>query len=558
MSDSNKDRDKPEKAETPASPKESRPVSGPEENPARTESGEDILFPKKPETERKQTAERYQKRSRFANLILLLILATGFYLLGHLTNPEQFDHTKQALRDMVVFIQNQVVPYKEKMVDYIETRIQRPKTGEAPKQEGSGTTVQGPPVAQREKPEQSRKVKYWQAPMDPSYISDKPGKGPMGMDLVPVYEDEAGPGKITINPNITQNIGIKTATVRERKLTRQIRTIGTLTYDERKVHHIHTKFGGWIEKLYVNFTGQKVEKNDIVMDIYSPELVSTQEEFLLALQYKDSLEDSPFDEVRHGAQTLLASTRRRLELFDVAPHQIEELIQTRKVKKTMHIHSAIRGFVVHKKAEHGQYVEPGTPLYTIADLSNIWVLADIYEYELPWVKVGQKAVMTLSYFPGKEFKGKVTYIDPFMDPKTRTLKVRMEFRNPDWKLKPDMYANVLLESTITKKGVAVPEQAVLRSGEKDFVIVQVGPGRFIPREVRLGVQSEGFFQVMDGLKAGETVVTSSNFLIDSESSLREALDKLGMPGTQTSSEKTQKTKKELKLQLDERNKSHVH
>lgn len=550
MSETDKNKDQPDKRKsrataargTPPSQKTGAPRKGAGEE-------EDVLFPKEQEPEAVKETLRPRTGFRWTNLILLFVLISGFYLLGHLTNPEQFETTRQAVRDFIVFSKERIAPVKDKVVEYIETQTEELRGKEQPTEEATQKKV---PSDKAGKPE--RKVKYWQAPMNPSYKSDKPGKSPMGMDLVPVYEDEVEePGKVRIEPGVIQKIGIKTAKVQSRELTRQIRTIGRLTYDERRVHHIHTKFGGWIEKLYVDFTGQKVEEDDMVMEIYSPELVSTQEEFLLALQYKESLEDSPFAEIRRGAETLLTSTRRRLELFDVAQHQIEELIKTRKVKKTMHIHSPTRGFVVKKKAEHGQYVDPGTPLYTIADLSNIWVLADIYEYELPWVKVGQDAEMSLSYFPGKRFKGKVTYIDPFLDPKTRTVKVRMEFENPKWELKPDMYANVFLKSTIAKQGVAVPEEAVIRSGEKDMVIVLVDGGRFESREVSLGVQAQGYYQVLKGIKPGETVVTSSSFLIDSESRLKEAMDKFETTPQKSKADKVQQSQQKLELKLDEKN-----
>ncbi|NIU95520.1 MAG: efflux RND transporter periplasmic adaptor subunit [Nitrospinaceae bacterium] len=349
----------------------------------------------------------------------------------------------------------------------------------------------------------------------------------MGMDLVPVYEgEEMDPGQIKISPTVTQNIGIKTQKVARRTLRHEIRTVGRLTYDERKVHHVHTKTGGWIEKLHVDFTGQEVKKNDLLMEIYSPDLVSTQEELVLALKYKESLKESEYGELRKSADSLMESTRKRLELFDVPKHQIDELIKNKTITKTMHIHSPARGFVIEKKALEGMHVQPGMSIYQIADLSNIWVLADIYEYEVPWLKVGQYAEMNLSYFPGEKFTGKVTFIDPFMDPTTRTLKVRMEFPNPKWELKPDMYANVVIKSSVKKRGLVIPEEAVLHSGNRTLVIVSTDSGRFDSREVTLGVQAGGYFQVLKGLRRGEKVVISSNFLIDSESKLQEAISKL--------------------------------
>ncbi len=526
------------------------------ESASERDDGE-VLFPLVKHVKPKTRPPADPGSFRWLNLVLLFVLVTGFYFLGFLTGPAQWEGTKRAFSEFISFSKERIIPVKEDVKEYIETKIQREKSPEGTMREGSGSENQKMPMPEMKQKKEERKVKYWQAPMDPSYKRDNPGKSPMGMDLIPVYEDVTEDSAIKINPTVVQNIGVKTEKVKVRKLTHNIRTTGTLTYDERKVHHIHTKFGGWIEKLYVDFTGQEVDHDDMLMEIYSPELVSTQEEFLLALQYKESLEDSPFREIRRGAQTLLSSTRRRLELFDVAQHQIQELIKTRKVKKTMHIHSPTRGFVVHKKAEHGQYVEPGTPLYTIADLSSIWVMADIYEYEMPWVKIGQEATMNLPYFPGKQFKGKVTYIDPFLDPKTRTIKVRMEFENPEWALKPDMYANVTLKSPLSRDGVAVPEQAVIRSGNMDLVVVQNKKGQFETRQVALGVEAEGYYQVLKGLKSGETVVTSSAFLIDSESRLKEAMDKLDSSSGNPEPKETQKPGR-LELKLDNKKTVHNH
>lgn len=482
------------------------------------EQEEEIIFPSK--TLEKPETPAMKIRIKFSplKLLALVILAVGVYFAGYLTSPEKFQATVDQFKEWISASQEAVAPYQEKLTEAIETKVKK-KEVEPPAPE----IKEGGKSPAKEK----RKIKYWKAPMNPGFVRDKPGKGPMGMDLVPVYEDEASvAGQIKINPTMVQNIGVKTVKIKKRTLARKIRTIGTLTYDERLVYHIHTKYEGWIEKLHVNFTGQEVDQNEMLMEIYSPELVSTQEEFLLALKYKDSLEKSPFTEIGEAADTLLKSTRKRLELLDVPNHQIETLIREKKITKTMHIHSPVRGFVIEKKALQGMRVKPGMSLYMIADLSNIWVMADIYEYELPWVKLGQKVEMNLSYFPGKKFVGKVTYIDPFLDAKTRTNKVRMEFANPSWKLKPDMYANVTIKSTIAKRGVAVPEEAVIHSGERDIVIVQNPSGTFESRQLTLGPQAEGYYQVLKGLRAGEIVVTSSNFLIDSESNLEEALSKL--------------------------------
>ncbi len=373
-----------------------------------------------------------------------------------------------------------------------------------------------------------KKILYWQAPMDPTFISEKPGKSPMGMDLIPVYEgDETTEGGIKIDPVTVQNIGVKTELAKKIHLKKEIRTIGRVDYDERKITDVTTKIEGWIEKLNVNFTGQEVREGQSLIEIYSPELVSTQEEYLLALKYKGTLQESSSPEILKGSESLLESTRRRLRLWDISEAQIKKLAETGQVQKRMVINSLSRGVVIDKMAVEGMYVKNGMPLYRLADISTIWVYTDIYEYELPWIKLGQKAVMTLSYIPGKKFTGKVTYIYPYLEEKTRTVKVRLEFSNPRWELKPGMYADVVIESDLGREAVAVPSYAVIRSGKRNIVVLNKGNGLFDPREVTVGVEvADNFIEIIDGVKEGDEIVTSSHFLIDSESNLNEAIQKM--------------------------------
>jgi len=482
---------------------------------------EETLFPNRGKKGRGEGTNN-QKSSPWRRMFFYLAIAIGIFILGFLAKPENLRWGIDTAKNLFSGTIKSLEPAKEKLdtqMDHVMDKvIAREEIPAPPSAAPEGQKSAAPP---------ERKIKYWQAPMNPSYTSDKPGKSPMGMELVPVYEEPEGDGAgIRISPTVTQNIGVKTETLKARPLTRDIRAVGILAYDERQVTHIHTKYEGWIEKLYVDFTGQEVNKDDLLVEIYSPELVSTQEEFLLAMKYNETLKESPFSEIGQGADRLLQSTRRRLELFDVPEHQIEQLIQSKKITKTLHIHSPFRGFVIKKNVLKGMFVKPGMGLYVIANLNTIWVLADVYEYEIPWVKVGQEAEMSLTYQPNKTFKGKVTYIDPFMDPKTRTLKVRMEFNNPNWELKPDMYANVRLKSTISRSALAVPREAVIHSGEKEIVLVQTPKGNFESRTVKLGPEAEGYYQVLSGLKTGEKVVTSSSFLIDSESRLKESLRKM--------------------------------
>ena len=501
-------------------------------SPLGEEDEVEIIFPKNKTEPMRQAPQPKRTLLKFLALALLLI---GVYLLGYVTNPEKFDETVSNIKEIYFLVIKEAGPLEKKITEFIEAKI---KNKPAPNSTGHKTAGEETLLTS------GKKIKYWQAPMNPSFIRDEPGKSPMGMDLVPVYEDQGEEDEqvIRINPTITQNIGVKTETVKIRNLSRTIRTIGRLTYDERKVMHVHTKYEGWIEKMQVDYTGKEVKKGELLMEIYSPEMVSTQEEFLLALKYSESFKDNPFPEITLGADRLLNSTRRKLELLDVSKQQIDALIRDRKISKTMQVLSPVDGFVINKPAVHGMRVVPGKSLYTIADLSNIWVLADIYEYELPWIKIGQPVKMELPYYPGKEFSGKVTHIDPYLESKTRTIKLRMEFDNKNGELKPEMYSNITLESIIDKKAVAVPEEAVIHSGKRDIVVLLTKSGGFQSREVTLGAAADGYYQVLKGLEEGEEVVVSSNFLLDSESRLRE--------GIQNLEEKTPEPMPGMKLKMD--------
>jgi Cu(I)/Ag(I) efflux system membrane fusion protein/cobalt-zinc-cadmium efflux system membrane fusion protein len=372
-----------------------------------------------------------------------------------------------------------------------------------------------------------RKIKYWRAPMDPTYISDKPGKSPMGMDLIPVYEDEIEEGAITIDPVTVQNMGLRVAPVKTGKLTRTIRTVGHIDYDEKKLYTINTKIAGWIEKLYVNTTGEIVEKGQPLLEIYSPELVSTQEEYLSSLKSYEELKNSPFEDVGKGASELLSSTRKRLENWDIDKDQIRRLEQDGKIKKTLTIYSPAKGVVINKNAIEGAFIEAGADLFHIADLSTVWVLGTIYEYELPFVKLGQKVNISLSYIPGETFEGKLTYIYPYLNQMTRDVKVRLEFPNPEFKLKPEMYANLVIESELAGERVLIPEEAVIHSGKREIVFVDMGKGKYSPREIQSGASGEeGVIEVKNGLLPGEMVVTSAQFMLDSESKTQEAIQKM--------------------------------
>jgi multidrug efflux pump subunit AcrA (membrane-fusion protein) len=370
---------------------------------------------------------------------------------------------------------------------------------------------------------------HWKAPMDPTYVRDAPGKSPMGMDLVPVCPGEGGPGApgIRIDAAVLQDIGVRTAPVERRDLARRVRAVGRVAYDERRVSHVHTKIQGWVESLQVQYEGEMVKRGQPLLAIYSPALVSTQEELLQAARYREMTGKSDFPDVVEGGEALFRASRRRLELWDIPDADIQRLLETKKVRKSLTLYAPTAGVVVSLKVREGMEVAPNQNLYTIADLSRVWVMADVYEYELPWVAVGQEGVVELSYLPGEEFSGRVTYVYPFLDPKTRTARVRIELPNPKLVLKPDMYANVIIETGVHKGALAVPTEAVIRSGKRSLAIVALGEGRFLPRQVTTGIESgDGWVEIESGLEEGERVVTSGQFLIDSESRLREAVEKL--------------------------------
>ncbi|MEJ2471866.1 MAG: efflux RND transporter periplasmic adaptor subunit [Desulfuromonadales bacterium] len=397
------------------------------------------------------------------------------------------------------------------------------------------------------KPEGERKIKYWVAPMDPTYIRDEPGKSPMGMDLVPVYEDESPSGSaITIDPVTAQNMGVRTAPVERRDLHRTIRTVGLVDYDEPRVYSINAKVDGWIERLYVDQTGQVVKKGQPLLDIYSPKLVSAQEEYLLARRNRDALSKSTFSQISEGSSRLLEASRKRLKYFDISDKQIRQLEETGTVRKTMTLYAPYQGIVTMKMAYEGQYVKAGMELFKIGDISKVWVYADIYEYELPWIKVGQEAEVRLPYVGEQVLPAEITYIYPYVEPKTRTVKARLEFDNPGYELKPDMYVNVRIKARRVDDVLTVPAEAVLHSGETRRVFIALGNGKFEPRQVKVGLQGENnYIEIKQGVMEGEKVVTSAQFMFDSESKLREAIQKMLEP------KKDQPTKQEAHKDADE-------
>ncbi len=359
---------------------------------------------------------------------------------------------------------------------------------------------------------------YYTCGMHPWVILPRPGDCPIcHMDLTPIDPDKFT-GRIVIDPVVVQNMGVRIAPVISGPLTKMIRTVGTVEYNEREVRDVNIKVSGWIEKLHVDFVGARVEAGEPLFELYSPQLFAAQEEYLLAWRHRNQDSDS---------QNLLDAARTRLAYFDITDKQIKQLQVSGKSSKTMTLESPHSGVVIAKHANEGMMVDPGMQAFRIADLSKVWVLVTLYEYQLPYIESGMKATMSLPYIPGQTFEGEVIYIYPYLDTKTREVQVRLEFDNPGNLLKPGMFANVLMANTLAAEKTLSPRSAVIDTGDRQVAFVSRGEGKFEPRNVQTGVETgEGMIEIISGLKPGEMVVTSGQFLIDSESKMRESLAKM--------------------------------
>ena len=376
-----------------------------------------------------------------------------------------------------------------------------------------------------------RKILYWHDPMHPWYKSDKPGIAPdCNMALTPVYEgdenkdknSELPPGVIEVSPEKQQLIGVQFGTARYTDAAETIRAAAKVALDETRIAKVQSKLEGWIDQVFADFTGRAVRKGEPLLTIYSPEALATQQEYLLALRAKQEMAANPIHALHASTENLLAASRRRLELWDIGEEQIEQVARTGQTLKNLTLYAPMNGFVMERNAYAKQRVTTETVLYTIADLSTVWVIADVFEYEAGGVRVDMPATLTLAGLPGRTFHGRVSYILPQVDPMTRTLKVRIQFDNPGLVLKPDMYGDVELYAAGTRR-LTVPRDAVLDSGLKQIVFIDRGDGRFEPRNVKTGRQVGDRIEILSGLAAGERIVTSGNFLIDSESQLKAAM-----------------------------------
>lgn len=359
----------------------------------------------------------------------------------------------------------------------------------------------------------TRKILYWVAPMDANYRRDKPGKSPMGMDLVPVYADDNNQaGDAKISPAVENNLGVKTARVKAMDLSRVINTVGSVTVDENNIENIHTYTDGWIKNLYVKTTGELVKKGQLLFDLYSPTLNNAQSELLLALKNTNS--------------TLIRAARSKLMTLGMTDSQINELEKTRKVIERVNIYANKDGVISQLDVREGKFVQPNVDLVTIEGLSYVWVIAEVFERQAAWVAVGQPASATFPYMPGKAWQGEVKYVYPQLDPVTHTLRVRLRFPNPDFMIKPNMYASVRILGEKFKDALAIPRSALIRTGSGDRVVLALGDGHFRSQPVTVGIESGDYYQVLSGLKLDEKVVTRAQFLIDSESSVKAEFERM--------------------------------
>lgn len=383
-----------------------------------------------------------------------------------------------------------------------------------------------------------RKVLFYRNPMNPAITSPVPAKDEMGMDYVPVYADEAEKKAdegvtVSIDPAVVQNMNVKIAPVTRKDVTSEIRAVGYLDYDQEKMVTVSTKYSGWVEKVFVNYLGEPVRKGRPLFEIYSPELVQTEQDLLTAIAFAGRMKDAPRD-ARQRAEALVASARARLGYWDISREQVQRLVTSGEVARALVVTAPASGVVMKRMAGlEGMAVKPGMELFHIADLSSLWLSVEVFENQLSWLKVGSVADINLAYFPGERFRGKVRFIEPEVSEKTRTVALRLEVRNPGGRLRSGMYATVRFHPAVARRALAVPSVAVLRTGERNLVILALGEGHFSPREIELGSEGDGSVEVLSGLKEGDQVVTSAQFLIDSESNLREAIQKMVAAGKET-------------------------
>jgi Cu(I)/Ag(I) efflux system membrane fusion protein len=444
-----------------------------------------------------------------AGLILILGLSLGFWA-GRLEvqqNPAAVGEKKPLYyRHPMNPKVTSMTPAKDEMgMDYVPVYAEQP-------------SIAAP---------ESGKILYYRHPMGAADTSPVPKKDEMGMDYLPVYEKElANTGQILISPEKIQKLGVSTETLEKRTLTRSVRALGSIQADERRVHAVTAKFEGWISHLYVNATGQAVKRGQPLIEVYSPELMTAQQEYLIARQGRQTLQQGSA-QARGTAEQLTDNALQRLRYWDIAPAQLQRLQTRQQPLDTLPLQSPVNGVVLEKPAQEGMRFMPGELLFRIADLSTVWLVIEVFEQDIGGVSLGQVAQVHINAYPDRLLSGKVEFIYPTLTAETRTVKVRVELPNTEGLLKPGLYGSVTLAALDDKDArLAVPDSAVIDSGARQVVLVQKAEGRFEPHVVKLGLQADGYWEVLAGLDAGDEVVTRANFLIDAESNLKSALDGL--------------------------------
>ncbi len=471
----------------------------------------------------KQGVQRFNKPSRLILILLLIVLliAAGFTVSWLFSQSATTSENESALEHSA----------KHLDVDYqcpMHPDVIRGEPGNCPICGMDLVPIESDTEDSQTSTDQAsteKEILYWVAPMDASYRRDQPGKSPMGMDLVPVYaEDNKATGNdVRISPEVEQHLGVRTQAVESGKLWRKITTVGYVTLDESRVNHIHLRVDGWIENLSVNIEGDRVKKGQRLFDVYSPELVNAMAEYVQTL--------------RSTNQRLTDAARGKLRALGVSESQIKQLTSTRRVPQTISVYAPQDGVVTMLNVREGMYLQPQTQVMTLADLSSVWVLADVFEGQSDWVEKQQSAEVSLVYQPGKTWQGEVEHIYPVLNEATRSLQVRLQFDNPDEQLKPNMYANVVIYAGAIDNVLSVPREAVINSGNQQRLIVKTDEGRYQARQVVTGLESGEWIEIQSGVQAGETVVTSAQFLIDSEAGLKASLNRMQAPAEQTPAER---------------------
>ena len=378
------------------------------------------------------------------------------------------------------------------------------------------------PAAQADSP---RKILYYRNPMNPKITADKPSKDSMGMDYMPEYADAENTGTdtgIRIDPRQAQNLGVRTGVVEKRAFSRSVRTVGTVLVDERGISAFSPKVSGWLERLHAKAVGDVVERGQILAEIYSPELLSAQEEYRIAVQASRKLMSAGDPAMHNETQGLVQAARERLRLLDIPAADIAALTQGKPAQRTVSLRAPYRGIVTELDVREGASVTPEMRLFTLADLSRVWVNVEVYANQLPWVKVGDPVELTLAFVPGRRWQGRIDYLYPTLNPQSRTVTARLLFDNPDGVLRPGMYANATIGAAERSMVLAVPREAVLRTGTQDSVILALGEGHFQPVMVHTGAENDDYVEIVDGLEEGQKIVLSGQFLLDAEANFQGA------------------------------------